>query len=128
MLPKITLLALLLLPLSGQAVEYQCKVEKKFDSVREYTSEQIVREQYSVQIKEENGETLVSRCSFVESAQKVTCDEYQIDKVVQDPNVKIKKYYLFKSQFDVQLFPSMFFVENNGRGGIAYGKCKIVAP
>ena len=28
------------------------------------------------------------------------------------------------SQFDVQLYPDMNFVENNGRGSISYGKCE----
>ena len=38
--------------------------------------------------------------------------------------VGIKKFYLFKSQFDVQLFPDMNFVEKNCRSGVSYGKCE----
>jgi hypothetical protein len=30
------------------------------------------------------------------------------------------------SQYDIQLFPDMKFVENNGRGGIAFGTCKLL--
>jgi len=116
------------MPVVVQAVEYHCIVEKKFDSEREYTPTQIQKGKYSVQIEEKGDAAFVSRCSFSPSAQKVTCDRYQMDKVVQDNNVKIKKYYLFGSQFDVQLFPSLFFVENNGRGSIAFGKCNVVAP
>lgn len=51
-----------------------------------------------------------------------------MEKVVFDENVKIKKYYLFRSQFDVQLFPDLSFLENNGRGSIAYGQCRLVSP
>ena len=43
-------------------------------------------------------------------------------------NARIKKYYVFRSQFDVQVFSDLSFLENNGRGDIAYGKCEVVAP
>ena len=128
MLLRLTLFTLLFFPFIAEAVEYKCIVEKKIDSGLEYTSEQIIKGQYSVEIKEGKNETVISRCSFVESEQKVTCDEYKVDKVVLDSNVRIKKYYLFQSQYDIQLFPSMLFVENNGRGGIAFGKYKVTAP
>ena len=79
--------------------------------------------------EDERGDTVfVSRCSYAASVQKVTCDRYKMDKVVFDKNVQIKKYYLFQSQFDVQIFRDLSFVENNGRGGIAFGKCRVVAP
>ncbi|MFQ5546565.1 MAG: hypothetical protein ACE5FE_11340 [Acidiferrobacterales bacterium] len=110
------------------AAEYNCKVEKKFDSENTYTADHIKKYQFSVKVEEGNGGAFVSRCSFSLSANKVTCDRYQVDKVVFDENVKIKKYYVFRSQFDVQLFSNLSFVENNGRGGIAYGKCRVVAP
>ncbi|WP_281970147.1 MULTISPECIES: hypothetical protein [unclassified Polynucleobacter] len=55
---------------------------------------------------------------------KVTCDRYSVDRVEVDKFVGIKKFYFFKGQFDVQLFPDMNFVENNGRGGVSYGKCE----
>lgn len=32
------------------------------------------------------------------------------------------------AQFDVQIFPGPVFVENNGRGGIAFGRCRVVSP
>ena len=77
----------------------------------------------------ETGEgAFVSRCSFSPSYQKVTCNKYKIDRVTRDENVNIVKFYHFASQFDVQLWPTLFFVENNGRGGVAYGKCIFVTP
>jgi len=36
----------------------------------------------------------------------------------------IAKYYYFDGQFDVQIFPNLSFIENNGRGDIAFGKCR----
>jgi len=51
-----------------------------------------------------------------------------MDKIVLDENARIRKYYLFRSQFDVQLYPDSSFIENNGRGSVAYGKCRFTAP
>lgn len=110
------------------AAEYDCKVTKKVGSENTYTAHQIEKGQFSVKVEESGGGAFVSRCSFSPSANKVTCDRYQVDKVVFDENAKIKKYYVFRSQFDVQLFSDLSFIENNGRGDIAYGKCRVVAP
>jgi len=121
---------LLALCMSGfaAAAEYDCKVGKKVESEATYTAHQIEQGQFSVKVEESGGGAFVSRCSFSPSANKVTCDRYQADKIVFDENEKIKKYYIFRSQFDVQLFSDLSFVENNGRGGIAYGKCRVAAP
>ena len=109
------------------ASEYNCIVEKKFDHENTLTHKQIEDGQFSVKIKESNTDTFVSRCSFSPSVDTVTCDRYRVDKIVFDEYVKIKKYYVFRSQFDLQLLPNLSFVENNGRGGIAYGTCQITA-
>ena len=61
-------------------------------------------------------------------ADSVTCDRYEVDKIMFDANAKIKKFYLFGSQADVQIFSDLSFVENNGRGSVAYGKCRVIAP
>jgi|SRR6476469_4649550 len=118
----------LCVPGFAAAVEYDCNVAKKVDSEASYTAQQLEKGKFSVKIEEAGEATFVSRCSFTPSSSKVTCDRYQVEKVVFDENVKIKKYYVFRSQCDVQLFPDLSFLENNGRGGIAYGKCRVVAP
>lgn len=115
-------------PAFAAAAEYECKVEKKVDSDASYTSNQLEKGKFSIRIEEGKKETFVSRCSFSPIAQKITCDRYHVDKIVLDEYVKIKKYYLFRSQFDVQLFPDLSFIENNGRGSVAYGKCRFTAP
>ena len=122
------IILVLCVPTFAAAAKYDCKVEKKFDSENTYTANKIEKGQFSVKIEDSGGGAFVSRCSLSPSANKITCDRYQVDKVVFDEKVKIKKYYVFQSQFDVQLFSDLLFVENNGRGGIAYGKCRVVAP
>ncbi len=118
----------LCLPSFTEAVEYSCKVGKKVEAETTYTEHQIATGKFSVKVEESDSGAFVSRCSFSPSANKLTCDRYQVDKSVFDETVKIKKYYVFKSQFDIQIFSDLSFIENNGRGGIAYGKCQVVAP
>ncbi|MCW9017086.1 MAG: hypothetical protein OQJ89_08990, partial [Kangiellaceae bacterium] len=83
---------------------------------------------FSVKISENKDGAYLYRCSFSSSVNNVTCDRYSVDKVEFDEHVKIKKFYVFRNQFDVQLFSNLSFVENNGRGSVAYGKCNVVAP
>jgi len=128
MLRVYLLILILCSPAVVQATEYQCKVEKKFDLEHVSTSDEIKRGQFSVLVDEKVSATFISRCSFSSSDQKVTCDRYEVDKVIFDDVAKIKKYYVFRSQFDVQLFPNLLFMENNGRGGVAFGRCTLVAP
>ncbi len=110
------------------AAEYDCTVKKKVDRDREYSTEQISRSQFANRIEEVGEQAWVSRCSFTPSAGKVTCDRLKMDRVLIDPKVKIKKFYMFSAQFDLQLYPDLTYVENNGRGGISYGNCTLVAP
>ena len=112
----------------AEAGEYRCVVNRKVDSERNYSDEQIRNSQFSVLIEEVQNGANLSRCSFSNEERKVTCDKYSVDHIVVDRTVKIKKYYIFKSQFDVQIYPDLAFVENNGRGGIAFGKCELTAP
>ena len=113
---------------SAWSVEYYCPVTSKFDSEREYNQEHLRQYDYSVRIADLGETATVSRCSYTPSEARITCDRYEIDKIVSDEWVNIKKYYHFQSQFDVQLYANLRFVENNGRGGIAYGTCQIVSP
>jgi hypothetical protein len=112
----------------AQAAEYRCKVEKKLNGEHIYSQSEIQKGQFSVLVEERGASAFLSRCSFAYSVQKVTCDRYEVDKIEFDKNVKIKKYYVFRSQFDVQIFSGLSFVENNGRGDVAFGKCDVVAP
>ena len=102
---------------------YECVVTRKLDSENIYPKSQLDQYKYSVKIKDTSKPEL-ERCSFTPSEKRVTCDRYSVDRVEVDKNVGIKKFYYFSGQFDVQLYPDMRFVENNGRGGISYGKCE----
>jgi hypothetical protein len=60
-------------------------------------------------------------------------DTYDVDRIEVTSRggkeVAIKKFYHFASNLDVQLFldvPDLSFVENSGRGDIAYGHCTVV--
>jgi hypothetical protein len=121
--------ALLLMPIRIHAVTYECPAEQKLDNVNGYFSkEKLIKYKFSVRIQDEASGAKLSRCSFSSLAAQITCDNYDVDKVVQSLNGEIKKYYVFDSHFDVQLFSNLMFVENNGRGTIAFGTCKVVSP
>jgi len=133
-----------LFPWQCFAVEYYCPATQKFNSENVYTKEEIDKGKFAVKLEEAQGEAFVSRCSFAHSQNKITCDRYEVDEIKESKRLKfkndlpfdfetdgyeiIKKYYYFYSQYDFQLFPNMFSVENNGRGGIQYGKCEVVSP
>lgn len=105
------------------AASYDCTATKKYDFDRSYTQAQLDTLKFSVRIHDSE-KPKVDRCSVKPSEGKLSCDTYDIDRMEVDKYVGYKKFYLFRSQFDVQLFPDMKFIENNGRGGIAMGTCK----
>lgn len=112
------------------AAEYACPVERKLigPSDGEYTPAQLAKSQFSVLIEDFQDQQYILRCSYAQSAGKVTCDRYKADRVEFDPHPKIKKYYYFRGQFDVQVFSDLSFIENNGRGSVAFGRCTLTAP
>lgn len=113
----------ILAPAYGQQ-SLNCLVDRKFDAVTgdSYSQEQLEELQFSARVNLTD-ETL-SRCSFVQSEGRVTCDTYPLDRMeVAAGYVDIVKYYYFRGQFDLQIFNGSSFVENNGRGSIASGNC-----
>ena len=120
---KILFVTLLILSGYVYSSSYECVVTRKLDSENIYPQSQLDQYKHSVRIKDEKTPEL-ERCSFTPSEKKITCERYKVDRVEVDKNVGIKKFYNFISQFDVQLYTDMRFVENNGRGGISYGKCE----
>ena len=107
--------------------EYNCPVTNKWDTENTYSQEIIDKWKYAVVIREHSDTAYLSRCSN-DSSGKFTCDEYKVDRIEKSSlfGSEIRKYYIFASQFDFQLFEnSMTFIENNGRGSIAMGKCSL---
>ena len=39
--------------------------------------------------------------------------------------MNVSKYYYFLGQFDVQVFLDGSFIENNGRGALAFGRRNV---
>ena len=110
----------------GTAEEYFCAVSKKLSSNSSYSTAQLQKWMFSVKIKQVGDAAFISRCSFASSAGAVTCDDYKADFIYDDPYAGHKKFYYFRGQFDVQIFSNLNFIENNGRGDIAFGKCDVV--
>jgi hypothetical protein len=50
-----------------------------------------------------------------------------VDRVEVNQDLKIKKYYAFGSQINFQIFTDLKSVEDDGLGGIQYGKCEFFA-
>ena len=108
------------------AADYYCPVSRKLAPDHEYTHEELPQAAFSVVVEESHPEgTRLSRCSYSRIEQKRTCDTYLADRSDTDPNTGIKKFYYFRGQFDMQIFPGLLFIENNGRGSIAFGVCKV---
>lgn len=110
------------------AASYDCKVLKKLNYDITYSKKQMDKLKFTIKIIDRDELKTLSRCSYSPINKKITCDTYQVDKVVFDEKVLIKKFYVFNSQFDIQLFSDLTFLENNGRGDISYGKCEIISP
>jgi hypothetical protein len=113
--------------------ELFCPVSAKVDTTRwgqdgyfiRYTEEQLRQLQFAVIVRDRGDDgTEVGRCSFISTEGRVTCDFYKIDFVSRDSATGHRKYYYLRGQFDVQVFGSGDFVENNGRGSIATGRCE----
>jgi hypothetical protein len=109
----------------ANAASYDCTVKRKLDFENVYQPAQMEEYKFSSKIHDSD-KPKVDRCSIKPNDNKVTCNSYDIDRVEVDKHVGYKKFYLFRSQYDIQLFPDMKFVENNGRGGIAFGACKLL--
>ncbi len=108
------------------ATDYYCKAQIKYDVNIIYSQAEIDKGQFATVLEEIPDGIYLSRCSYSVSVDKVTCDRYKVDKIVLDDVVGIKKYYVFKSQFDFQIFPNLSSVENNGRGSVQYGQCEVI--
>jgi hypothetical protein len=110
------------------AATYECKVDKKYaaDLSVIQSKEEVEKSKFKITIKE-GAKVTLERCSFAPSQNAVTCDNYEPDRVefTNTQFVKIKKFYVTKSQYDFQIFENLTFVENNGRGSMASGKCIV---
>jgi|OM-RGC.v1.028951056 hypothetical protein len=73
------------------AKSYSCMVSQKLDSENVYTQEMIDKYKFEVKINDNGSTAILSRCSFESSANAVTCDEYNVDKIERDSIAGISK-------------------------------------
>jgi hypothetical protein len=106
---------------------YECVAYKKVDTENDYSQDMLKKYRYSTRLEVGPSGAFISRCSFSPGQKKVTCDRYQVDKIEIDPFIGVRKYYVFRNQFDFQFFQDLTSVENNGRGAIEFGKCVEVS-
>lgn len=107
---------------SAFGAELYCEVTKKLSRTMIYDAAHLQKYKPGLFIRDAGTTVLLSRCS-VEFSGDYTCDHYEADFVEHDGRANITKYYYLRSQFDVQVFADKSFVENNGRGTIAFGQC-----
>jgi hypothetical protein len=113
----------------ASSTELYCRVTDKYDFEKIYSEAEIEEWKFSAQIEDHGNKAFVSRCSHTTSQGKVTCDRYEVDRIEYDENFNIKKYYIFNSQYNIQIFyENLLFIEDNGRGGISFGNCIVVSP
>lgn len=133
---RLIILAILAMTSAANAETYYCPATAKYDAAPapsesnvqrfEYSAEYLAKWKFAVRFDwNKNGISYLSRCSYTASVDAVTCDRYEVDQVdVSRPVSPIVKAYVFRSQYNFQLFvESMTYIEDNGRGSIQYGSC-----
>jgi hypothetical protein len=112
---------------AASASDRECLVDRKFNVNGEVSQSELAHWQFTVRIVELNDTVILQRCSFSSAADQVTCDSYPAEHVSVSPGFAVTKYYSLFHQFDVQVWPDGQFIENNGRGSIAFGHCDLMA-
>lgn len=115
-------------PSITSAITYHCETTKKYDFGIIYSKERIEKWKYSVRVEELENETNIYRCSLSIIDRGITCDKYKIDKIELTKSINLKKYYYFRGQYNFQIFSNLNSLEDNGRGSVQYGECKIISP
>ncbi|MGR6873539.1 hypothetical protein ACU6U9_14805 [Pseudomonas sp. HK3] len=109
------------------ANEYHCKAVEKYSFSIKYTKDIMSLGQFSTRIEEIKKNTYLSRCSmsFKFRPPEIRCVRYLVDKIEYDKNIRNKKYYIFKEKIDFQIFSDFSSIENDGKGSVQFGECKV---
>lgn len=107
--------------------DYLCPATQKYQGQTVYTPEQLKKRQFSTRLNELPEGFFLDRCRFSVVDGKVTCDRQKVDRVELDPDLKIKKFYVFRSQINFQIFPNLSSLEDDGRGSVQFGQCEMVS-
>ncbi len=113
-------------PFQAFAITYHCQTTKKVERSIDYTLDKLKKYQFTTILDIYPEDVIyISRCGYSDIDKKIICNKYPADKIERDNNVNLIKVYIFKSQYNFQLFPDLTSVEDNGRGSISYQKCKV---
>ena len=110
------------------ALKFHCIASKKLDAKANYTPEQIHQRKFSTRIEELPQGIFLDRCALSQSAGKVTCNRQKVDRIEYHQKLQTKKFYVFDSQVNFQLFPNLTSITDDGAGGVQYGKCEFISP
>lgn len=121
------LLALLTVVLISPLVapRLRCDATQKLDPGGSWSADRLRAGQWHVLLDDSTNPIVISRCSFATSQGRITCDDLQVDRIVEDV-FGGRKYYVFSSQYDLQILPGNSFVENNGRESVTLGTCRVI--
>lgn len=108
-------------------MKFDCPATKQFDSKNNYTAEQIRQRMLSTRLEELPEGIFLDRCSSSESAGKVICNRQKVDRVEYHQKLQTKKFYVFGSLVNFQLFPNLTSITDDGAGGVQYGKCEYIS-
>ena len=101
----------------GETIE--CKTKFQSYMGKEITDDYFIKNHKpSIKIFDED---LIERCHISNLQKERICETFSIDRVEKEND--IKKFYVFNFQYDIQIFPDLSFMANNGRGGIEIGEC-----
>lgn len=110
---------------------YKCDLAKTIHVKHNTATKDLKRNMYSLFILEtdnpkvKNQYTLY-KCFYKKPTNKKRCEDIPISKVSLLDGSQIKKYYNLDMQYDLQVFKDLSFIENNGKGVISVGMCKIL--
>jgi hypothetical protein len=114
--------------ISAHSATYKCEPEFQTVFGKHVENNDFIKSFKPYTLVQDDRDASIQRCSRSFTENKHNCENYKIDRIENDSNVLVKKYYIFKAQYDIQIFKELSYIDNNGRGGMLYGKCKLVSP
>ena len=113
---------------SVNATTYKCEPEFQTVFGSRVENNDFIRSFKPYTLVHDEVEGRIERCSRSFTENRHVCETYKVDRLESDSNALVKKYYVFKAQYDIQIFRELSYIDNNGRGGMLYGKCKMISP
>jgi len=112
---------------TAAVMKFDCRTTKKLTAKAGATAEELERNQFSTRIEELPRGFFIDRCWIVQGTGKRNCLRQKVDRIEINRKLKVKKFYVFNSQLNVQLFPDLTSLTDDGVGGVQYGTCEYVS-